>query len=39
MNLIFMATWSIHSEKIIDKNDFPYRFKKIMFGIETLVIT
>ena len=24
-----MAIWSINSEKIIDKYDFPYHFKKI----------
>ena len=25
-----MATWCINSDKIIGKNDFPYRFKKII---------
>ena len=30
MNLNFMATWCINSEKIIGKYDFPYHFMKII---------
>ena len=29
-NLNFMATWCTNSEKMIDKYDFPYHFKKII---------
>ena len=28
LNLNFMATWCINSEKIFGKYDFPYHFKK-----------
>ena len=30
LNISFMATWYINSEKIIGKYDFPYHFKKII---------
>ena len=30
MNLNFMATWCLNSEKINCKYDFPYHFKKII---------
>ena len=36
LNLNFMATLCINSEKIIGKYDFPYHFKKIIVRYKTI---
>ena len=36
LNLNFMATWCIKSEKIVGKYDFPYHFKRIIIRYKKI---
>ena len=39
LNLNFMSTWCINSEKLCGNYDLPYHFKKIIVRLKRLVIT